>query len=61
MLNSIHNMQMSQPLKDQAGISTFTHGLRKNILFEQKKIKLQNTWNFVENKTDIMQHVLKIQ
>jgi len=24
----------------------------KNVLFEQKKIKLWNKWHFVENKTD---------
>jgi len=32
----------------------------KNVSHEQKKIKLQNKWHFVENKTEIMQHVLKI-
>jgi hypothetical protein len=33
----------------------------KNVLFEQKKIKSWDQRNFVENKTEIMQHVLKIQ
>jgi hypothetical protein len=33
----------------------------KNVLFEQEKIKLWNTWDFVENKTEIMQHALKMQ
>jgi len=33
----------------------------KNILFEQKQIKLQNKQNSVENKTAIMQLVLKGQ
>jgi hypothetical protein len=33
----------------------------KNVLFDQKKIKLWNKWNFVENKTEIMQHALKMQ
>ena len=33
----------------------------KNILFEQKKIKLQNKWNSAENKKEIMQRVLKVQ
>jgi hypothetical protein len=32
-----------------------------NVLFEKKKIKLQNKWNSVEHKTDIMQHVLQMQ
>jgi hypothetical protein len=33
----------------------------KNVLFEQKKIKLLNKWHFVENETKIMQHILKMQ
>jgi hypothetical protein len=33
----------------------------KNILFEQKKIRLWNKRHFVENKTDIIHDVLKIQ
>jgi len=33
----------------------------KNALFEKKMIKSQNKCHFVENKTDIMQHVLKMQ
>jgi len=32
----------------------------KNVLFMQKKIKLWNKWCFVENKTEILQHVLKM-
>jgi len=31
----------------------------KNVLFEQKKHKVWNTQQFVENKTEILQHVLK--
>jgi len=31
----------------------------KNVLFEKKRIKLCNEGHFVENKTEIMQHVLK--
>ena len=31
------------------------------VLFEQKKIKLWNKWYAVENKTEIMQHVFKMQ
>jgi len=30
----------------------------KNVSFEQKKIKLSHIWHFVDNKTQIMQHVL---
>jgi hypothetical protein len=33
----------------------------KNVLFEEKKLKLQNKWHFVKNKTEIMKHILKIQ
>jgi len=32
-----------------------------NILFEQRKIKLWNKLYLVENKTEIMQPVLKMQ
>ena len=31
------------------------------VLFEHKKIKLWNKWYVVENKTEIMQDVLKMQ
>jgi hypothetical protein len=33
----------------------------KNVLFEQQKIKLRNKQHFVKNKTEIMQHALKMQ
>jgi hypothetical protein len=33
----------------------------KIILIEQEKKNLQNKWHFVENKTEIMQDVLKMQ
>jgi len=33
----------------------------KNMLFEPKKIKLRNTRHLGKNKTEIMQHVLKMQ
>ena len=35
----------------------------KDVLFEQKKIKFWNKWPFFFflNKTEIMQHVLKVQ
>jgi hypothetical protein len=32
----------------------------KNMLFEQKKIKLKNKQYFVENKKEIMKHVLQM-
>jgi len=28
---------------------------------EQKQIKSSNKWHFMENKTEIVQHVLKMQ
>jgi len=31
----------------------------KEVLGEQKRIKLLNKWHFVENKTEIIQHVIK--
>jgi len=31
------------------------------VLFEQKKIKLWNKQHLVENNTEIMQHVFKMQ
>jgi hypothetical protein len=33
----------------------------KNILFEQKKKTILNEWHFMEKKTEIMQHVLKMK
>jgi hypothetical protein len=33
----------------------------KHMLFEQKKLKLWDKKHFVENKTEIVQHVLKMQ
>ena len=33
----------------------------KNILFEYEMIQLWNKLHFMENKTEIMQHVLKMQ
>jgi hypothetical protein len=32
----------------------------KNVVFEEKKIKLRKEQHFVENKTEIMQHIFKI-
>jgi len=32
----------------------------KNVLLEEKNIKLWGKWNFVENKTEIMQRLLQI-
>ena len=34
--------------------------MKQNLLFEQKKIKLWNKQHFVENKAEIIHHVLKI-
>jgi hypothetical protein len=31
------------------------------VLFEEKKIKLQNKQHFMENKAEIKQHVLKMK
>jgi hypothetical protein len=33
----------------------------KNISSEQKKIPVQNKHHFVDNKTEVMHHVLKMQ
>jgi hypothetical protein len=33
----------------------------KNVLFEQKKIKLRNKWHLIKNKVDIQQNVLTLQ
>jgi len=33
----------------------------KNVLFEQKKLKLGNKQHLVRSKMEIMQHVLKMQ
>jgi hypothetical protein len=43
------------------GYLNFSTCFMKNILCEQKMIKSQNKCFFVENKTNIMQHVLKMQ
>jgi hypothetical protein len=45
----------------RVSIEIVAHVLWKNALLGQKKIKLWNEWHFVENKTEIMQHVLKMQ
>jgi hypothetical protein len=43
-------------------ILILAHGLWKtNVKFEKKEIKLWNKQHFVKNKTEIMQHVLKMQ
>ena len=39
----------------------FSEWFMKNVLFEETKIKLWKKCHFVENKTEIMQHVLKMQ
>ena len=47
--------------KQQDWYLNFSIRFKKNVLFEQEQIQLWNKWHFVENKTVIMQHVLKIQ
>jgi len=42
------------------GFNSAFKGLRKKVL-EKKKIKFQKNQHFVENKTEIIQHVLKMQ
>jgi hypothetical protein len=37
------------------------HIYKMRVLFEQKATELWNKQNFVENRTEIMQHVLKMQ
>jgi len=50
------------PLYDQVYIWILVHYLWKNwVLFEHKRIKLWNKERFVDNKTEIVQHVLKMQ
>jgi hypothetical protein len=48
-------------LKWWAWFLIFSACFMKNLLCELEKSKLWNKWNFVENKTEIMQHVLKMQ
>jgi len=43
----------------QGGHLNFSTWVMKNTLFAVKNIKLQNKQHFVENKTEIIQHVLK--
>jgi len=43
------------------GIYILAYGLSKNIIFEQKKSKLQNKRHFVEIETQNMQNLLKMQ
>ena len=42
------------------GIYILAHYSLKNVLFEQRKVKLWNKQHFVENKTEIIQHILKM-
>jgi hypothetical protein len=39
----------------------FSEWFMKNILFEQRRIKLWNKCHFIENKTEIKRHALKMQ
>jgi hypothetical protein len=43
------------------GNQILVHGLRKTVLFEQKYDKVITDMTSGENKTEIMQQVLKIQ
>jgi hypothetical protein len=45
----------------QIGHLNFSELFTKNTLFEEKKIKSWNKWHFVEDNTEIMQPVLKMQ
>jgi hypothetical protein len=43
------------------GYLNFSARFMKNVLFEHKKIKFWNKWHYVNNETEIMEHVLKMQ
>jgi hypothetical protein len=45
----------------KVGIDIFVQGLLKTGLFQQKNIKWWNKQYFIENITEIMQHILKRQ
>jgi len=60
MLNFLLNISKVLIISKQQGWHLhFSRRFKKNVLFEQKKVKLGNTWHFVECTTEIMQHVLK--
>jgi hypothetical protein len=57
------DLQASQPLtlSYQVGYLNFITWFMKNVLSEQKRIKLLNKLLLVENKTEIMHHAVKMQ
>jgi len=60
MLNFLLNIfKVLITFKQQSWHLHFSTRFKKNVLFEQKKVKLLNTLHFVEHATKIMQHVLK--
>jgi hypothetical protein len=59
-VNIIRSNSEVQTLRDQIYVN-FSAWFMTNILFEKTKMKLRSKWHFVENKTDVMQHILKMQ
>jgi len=51
----------SSPLSYQGSYLNFSTCFTRNVLLEQKMINSRNKCHFVENKTDIMQHDVKLQ
>jgi hypothetical protein len=56
----IHNFVIAL-LSDHGCYLNVSAWFWKNTFAEWKKIKLQNKQHFLENKTEVMPHVLKIQ
>jgi len=60
MLNFLLNIsRVLSTFKQQGWHLHFSTRFKKNVLFEQKKVKLWNTLHFVERMIEIMQHILK--
>jgi len=53
--------QQTVNLYPTGGYLNFSTCFMKNVLLEQIMTKSQNKCHFMENKTDIMQHDLKMQ
>jgi predicted adenine nucleotide alpha hydrolase (AANH) superfamily ATPase len=49
------------PVSSNVGIQIFAHCVQRTFFFYQKKINSWNEWHFVGNKTEIVQHALKVQ
>jgi hypothetical protein len=63
-VDTIQNMPYTLcdwPSSYQGGYLNFSAYFMTNVLFEQKKINLWKKHHFVENRTEIIQHSLKIQ